>query len=218
VEPDFWRDRWQKKEIGFHQAEVHDQLQQHWGRLGLAPGAHVFVPLCGKSLDMVWLAEQGHQVVGVELSELAVDEFFQERGLTPEVETAATLAVKRAGPYELWCGDFFAMPPEATASVAGVYDRAALVALPPDMRARYAERLVEVLPPTAQMLTITFDYDQDKVAGPPFAVPRDEVRSLFGDSFVIDEIAAHNGPPRIPRFSESGIATVEECAFILRRR
>jgi thiopurine S-methyltransferase len=218
VDPEFWRDRWQKKEIGFHQAEVHGDLQRHWGRLGLASGADVLVPLCGKSLDMVWLADQGHRVIGVELSELAVDEFFEERGLTPDVESSGSLTVKRAGPYELWCGDFFAWPPEATAGVAGVYDRAALVALPPDMRARYAERLIEILPPAAQLLVITFDYDQDKVSGPPFAVPRDEVRRLFDGSFSVDEISARTGPSRIPRFSEAGVTTVEECAFLLRRR
>lgn len=218
MDPEFWRDRWQKKEIGFHQAEVHGDLQRHWGRLGLASSADVLVPLCGKSLDIVWLADQGHRVIGVELSELAVNEFFEERGLTPQVETAATLTVKRAGPYELWCGDFFALPPEATAHVAGVYDRAALVALPPDMRARYAERLIEILPLAAQMLVITFDYDQDKVSGPPFAVPRDEVRRLFDGAFSVDEISARTGPSRIPRFAEAGVTAVEECAFILRRR
>jgi thiopurine S-methyltransferase len=218
MDPQFWHDRWQNKEIGFHQADVHDLLAVHWQGLGLAPSSRVLVPLCGKSLDMVWLAEQGHDVVGVELSEVAVDEFFAERGLTPQAESVGSLVVKRAGPYELWCGDFFAFPHTATENVAGVYDRAALVALPSDMRAQYAERLIDILPQAAQMLLITFEYDQDAVSGPPFSVPREEVRDLFGNRFAIEEIAARKGPPRIPRFVENGISLVEECAFVLRNR
>lgn len=136
MDPTFWRERWQKKEIGFHQPAYHTLLLKHWPQLQLAPGSRVFVPLCGKSLDMVWLAEQGHRVVGAELSELAVDEFFAERGLAPTVRTVGNFTVKAAGPYELWCGDIFELPREAVADVAGVYDRAALIALPPDLQQR----------------------------------------------------------------------------------
>ena len=218
MEADFWQSRWEKKEIGFHQSEVLDLLKTHWLALGLAPGSDVFVPLCGKSLDMVWLAEQGHRVIGAELSAIAVDEFFAERGLEPKSEAVGSFTVKRAGPYELWCGDFFELPASALAKVAGVYDRASLVAFPPEMEERYAKALVELLPQTLAMLLITFDYDQTKMDGPPFAVPRVQVQRLFADSFTIAEVAARSGVPKNPKFIERGLASIEECAFVLKRR
>lgn len=217
MEAEFWHDRWKQKEIGFHQSAVLDLLQTHWPELSLAKGASVFVPLCGKSLDMVWLAEQGHKVIGAELSEIAVDEFFAERGLTPTSEKAGNLVVKRAGPYELWCGDFFELPASALADVAGVYDRASLVAFPPAMQGRYAETLTTLLPSPVAMLLITFDYDQSKMEGPPFAVPRTQVQQLFGANFSIKEVAARSGAPRNPRFLERGLSSIEECAFVLKR-
>ncbi len=125
MEPQFWNDRWQSGETGFHREEVHDLLAKYWPSLGLGLGSKVFVPLCGKSLDMVWLAEQGHRVVGAELSGVAVDAFFAERGLVPSVEMLGGFEVKRAGPYEIWQGDIFNLPARATDDVAAVYDRAA---------------------------------------------------------------------------------------------
>jgi len=217
MEAEFWHSRWQQKEIGFHQSTVLDLLQKHWPELSLGSGATVFVPLCGKSLDMVWLAEQGHKVIGAELSEIAVDEFFAERGLTPECEQVGNLTVKRAGPYDLWCGDFFELPAAALADVAGVYDRASLVAFPPDMQPRYAETLTALVPSPVAMLLVTFDYDQSKMEGPPFAVPRDQVQRLFGGNFSVKEVAARSGVPRNPRFVERGLSSIEECAFLLNR-
>lgn len=218
MDANFWHDRWHNKEIGFHQPLYHDLMLKHWPQLGLGSGSQVFVPLCGKSLDMVWLAEQGHRVVGAELSEIAVDEFFAERGLTPQTEAIGAFSVKRAGPYELWCGDFFALPRDALADVAGVYDRASLVAFPPDMQDRYAASLTALLPETAAMLLVTLDYDQTRMAGPPFAVPHAQVQRLFGDRFTVTEVAARNGIPRNPQFVKRGLDTLEECAFVLRRR
>jgi thiopurine S-methyltransferase len=217
MDHEFWRSRWRQKDIGFHQRDVLDLLQKHWAALGTPKAADVLVPLCGKSLDMVWIAEQGHRVIGVELSEIAVDEFFAERGLSPSKERSGNFAVKRAGPYELWCGDIFEMPREALAATAGVYDRAALVAFPPGMQPRYATALCEKLPAKTAMLLVTFDYDQTKMEGPPFAVSREQVDRLFGGSFAISEAAARRGVPKNPRFVERGLETIEECAFVLKR-
>ena len=155
MDPEFWLARWQKQEIGFHQASVLDLLQAHWARLGLERGAPVFVPLCGKSLDMAWLAGEGYRVIGAELSEIAIDEFFAERGLKPTTRTVGRFAVKSAEAYELWCGDIFELPREAVAGVAGVYDRAALIAFPPAMQERYAATLKSLLPARAPILLIT---------------------------------------------------------------
>ncbi|MCL4160804.1 UNVERIFIED_CONTAM: hypothetical protein GTU68_061051, partial [Idotea baltica] len=132
-----WLERWQQSQIGFHQAETEPLLPNHWPELRLAANSTVFVPLCGKSIDMVWLAGQGHSVIGNELSQIAIDGFFAGQNLAPEVRTESGFTIKSAGPYELWCGDFFEMPATATRNVSAVYDRAALIALPPAMRKQY---------------------------------------------------------------------------------
>ena len=215
MDPTFWRERWQSKDIGFHQPDIHALLQMNWPRLGTAAGSKVFVPLCGKSLDMAWLAEQGHRVVGVELSAIAVDEFFAERGLTPTVRTAGSFCVKSAGPYELWCGDIFELPPEAVADIAGVYDRAALVAFPVDLQARYVAKLRKLVPAAAPILLVTLDYDAERMTGPPFSVPRVQVDRLFAGSHAIAELECRDALDLNPRFRQRGLTALRECAYLL---
>ncbi len=217
MDPTFWRERWRKSEIGFHQPDYHGLMVKHWPQLGLSPGTGVFVPLCGKSLDMVWLAERGHRIIGAELSEVAVDSFFAERGLEPKVRSAGGFTIKSAGPYEIWCGDFFAMPKAAVADIAGVFDRAALVALPPPMQQRYAQKLAEILPASAPILLITLDYDPAQMSGPPFSTPRAQVRKLYSERYRIEEVESRNVMETHPHFRARGLTALEEDAFILRR-
>jgi len=216
VDANFWRERWQNKDIGFHQPVIHDLLQKHWPQLGLAAGSPVFVPLCGKSLDMVWLAEQGHRVIGAELSEIAIDDFYSERGLEPAVRGVGNFTVKSAGAYQLWCGDIFELPREAVTDVAGIYDRAALVAFPADLQERYAAKLTELTPANAPILLVTLDYESERMAGPPFAVPRAQVDRLFSKSYAITELECRNALDTNPRFRQRGLTALEECAFVLR--
>ena len=137
MQREFWLGRWEEGQIGWHQPAAHRALPAFWPDLGIPPGGRVFVPLCGKSLDMVWLRERGHAVAGIDLSAVAARAFFDERGLTPQVASIGELERWTAGGYEYWVGDLFAMTERDLGPVAAVYDRAALVALPPDMRARY---------------------------------------------------------------------------------
>lgn len=180
---DFWHQRWENADIGFHEPRPLPLLCKYWPSMPLAPGARVFVPLCGKSLDMTWLAEQGHDVLGVELSSLAVEAFFAEHALVPEIfETRYgrhSAADWRGQRIELICGDVFALDAEALSACDAFYDRAALVALPPDLRERYVTLLDGALPSRCSGLLITLEYDQEQMAGPPFAVGEDEVRKRF---------------------------------------
>ena len=216
MDRNFWHERWQKKETGFHQPAVNDLLQLYWPRLGLKAGSEVFVPLCGRSLDMVWLAEQGHRVIGAELSQIAIDGFFAERGLTPGVTTRAGFTIKSAGAYELWCGDFFDLPPSAIAGVAGVYDRASLIAFPAPTQGRYAAKLKELAPAQAPLLLVTLDYDQKQMAGPPFSTPPDRVRDLFADRYEIEQLARQSALEQNQRLMQRGLTSLEECAYALR--
>lgn len=218
MEPGFWRNRWQNQEIGFHQADYHGLLLKHWADLKMPAGTDVFVPLCGKSLDMVWLAEQGHRVIGAELSEVAVDAFFAEQDLVPDARTEGAFTIKSAGPYEIWCGDFFEMPVDALRNVTGVFDRAALIALPADMQQRYAKKIAEIVPAVAPILVITLEYDAAQMSGPPFTTPRAQVHKLYDAVFDVEEIDRRDVMDTHPHFAARGLTSLEECAFVLRRR
>jgi len=188
MEPKFWQERWARNQLGFHLPEVNPYLERHWPSLALAEGAKVLVPLCGKSLDLMWLATQGHRVLGVELSEQAVEAFFSEQSLTPRITQRGVFTVYQADLIEVWCGDFFALDAEVLADCTAVYDRAALIALPPLMRSQYTEQLNNMLRPGCQGLLITLDYDQTQKAGPPFAVTDEEVKVLLGAHWSLQVI------------------------------
>jgi thiopurine S-methyltransferase len=218
MDPDFWLKRWQNSEIGFHAAHVQPTLRQHWSRLGLTAGATVFVPLAGKSLDMTWLAQEGFNVVGCELSELAVDQFFAECGATPETRTVGTHTVKSSGNIEIWCGDFFTLSAATMPPLNAFYDRAALVAMPPSMQARYATQLSALMPPNAKGLLIGLDYNPQEMSGPPFAIPRSRVSELLSPTFDIDLIDARDGLAKAEHLAKRGVTRLEEASYLMTRR
>lgn len=217
MEPDFWHERWRTGDIGFHRPEVHELLTRHWPGLGLSPGSEVLVPLCGKSRDMAWLAAQGHRVIGVELVEMAIDEFFAAEGLTPASEARDGFLVKRAGPYALWCGDIFALPPSVTAGVTGVYDRASLVAFPPAEQPRFAEALSRLTPPGVPMLLIGLEFEAAEMRGPPFPAPRARIREMLGSAFSIGELEAREVLAANPGLAKRGLSGLTETALKLVR-
>jgi thiopurine S-methyltransferase len=217
MDPEFWRKRWQNGEIGFHQTQVNVDLRVLWPRLRCPPNAPVFVPLCGKSPDMVWLRALGHKVIGIELSEVAVASFFAEQELQPVREAAGPLQCWRADGYELYVGDFFDLSAAQLAGVHALYDRAALIALPEPLRARYARHLAATLPAGCKMLLLTMVYPQEQMAGPPFAVAEAEVRSLFGGDFSIRMLATRDALLEEPRFQQRGLQSRDEQAYLLER-
>lgn len=211
---DFWRARWSRNEIGFHLPEVNPWLLRHWPR---ASRGRVLVPLCGKSLDMTWLAGQGLQIVGVELMETAVQAFFAEQGLVPEISENGRFRCYRAGGIELWCGDFFALRAEDVADCAHFYDRAALIALPPEMRARYVAHMTAILPARCEGLLVSVAYDQSRRPGPPFAVGAEEVRSLWGREWEVTLLESRDVLNENWKFMQQGIPWLEEAAYRLSR-
>ncbi len=214
----FWYERWERHEIGFHQQQIHAQLRKIWPTLRLPQESAVFVPLAGKSRDMVWLATQGHRVIGVELSDVAVREFFEEGGQVPKRSRSGAFDLSSAGPFELYCGDFFDFPAETLKDIVAVYDRAALIALPPGMRAHYVETLARIIPQNAIILLIAIDYPQDEITGPPFAVATDEVYRLYGQSFDIEVLDVRDGLAASDNLKKRGVTKHEEVAYLLRRR
>ncbi|AKR42180.1 thiopurine S-methyltransferase [Methylophilus sp. TWE2] len=212
MQHDFWHQRWQNQQIGFHQGDINPFLLAHLQALGLQAGQRVFVPLCGKSLDMHWLLAQGYQVVGAELSQLAVDAFFTELKLAPEITQSGSLRHYRTEQIEILQGDFFALTQDQLGTVDAIYDRAALIALPDEMRKQYSRHLMSITQ-TAPQLLISFQYDQSLVPGPPFSVSRTEVSAHYEPHYVLTE--------RASTYQEKGMKgqyPAEETAWLLRPR
>lgn len=215
---DFWLERWARDQIGFHLSEVNPYLQRHWPALGLAQGARVLVPLCGKSLDLLWLAAQGHRVLGVELAEKAVVDFFAEQQVQVEVLQRGAFKVYRAGALELWCGDFFALTAADVADCAALYDRAALIALPAAMRERYAAHLTAILPAGCEGLLITLDYAQSQMNGPPFAVSDGEVQARFAEAWQVERVERLDVLEGNWKFIKHQLQALDEVVYRLRKR
>lgn len=217
MDASFWNKRWEERQIGFHQRRINEYLQTYWPTLALPQGAPVFVPLCGKSLDMLWLADQGHSVIGVELAEQAINDFLTENQLDAErceSDRFITFDLER---IRLLCGDFFKLTADDTADVAGFYDRAALIALPAEMRQRYVAHLTELMRPGTQGLLIALEYPQHQKDGPPFCVPDEEVRGLFERGWTVEWIREDDMLHRNERFRDAGVAHLIERVYRLTR-
>jgi thiopurine S-methyltransferase len=212
MEPEFWHKRWSTNQIGFHSLEVNPHLQRFWPQMGLAQGSRVLVPLCGKTLDLLWLAHQGHLVLGVELSEKAITDFFDEHQLKPSVSEEGAFKVFRAGDIEIRCGDFFALSPEDLLGCTALYDRAALIALPAQMRERYTAHLQNLLPSCAGLL-ITLEYNQAEMPGPPFSVNDDEVRRLLGNHWQLEVLQEEDVLEESWKFVQSGVTRLDERVY-----
>lgn len=216
MEAEFWHERWRERQIGFHQKAHNAQMLSHWQSLGLARGSRIFVPLAGKSMDMIWLAGEGHKVLGVELNRLAARAFFEENDLPVEEEQIPGYQIFRSHEIEIRCGDFFALTPEDLAAVDAVYDRAALIALPPGMRARYAAHMIACLPKEAQILLVTLEYPQPEMDGPPFSVSEAEVAELYGEAFDIERVGSVSlGPEGRPAAGQN-LSEMHEKTYHLR--
>jgi len=218
MEATFWQRRWQEGRIGFHQDRVTPLLEQYWTGLGLPQGSRVFVPLAGKSLDMPWLAAQGYRVLGVELSRIAVERFFEEHALQPAKHESRYGTHYIAGGIELVLGDVFGLDGEALSGCAGVYDRAALIALPPDMRMRYARESYARLPRGCRGLLVTLEYPRDEKSGPPFSVDADEVQALYHHDWRIERLERRDILATQPGFVAEGVTRLHTSAYRLDRR
>ncbi|MEO8700463.1 MAG: thiopurine S-methyltransferase [Kofleriaceae bacterium] len=198
---DFWIERWRENRIGFHEGKPNGYLEHHVARLG--ERRRVLVPMCGKSYDLAFLAAQGHTVIGIELVEDAVRAFFDERMITPAVERRDLHAEYTAGPITIFAGDLFAITREHVGAVDALYDRAAIVALPPELRPSYAAHIRSLLAPASPALVVSLEYPDGVKQPPPFSVPDAELASLYGAGELLEQ-----GPDlRIP-------GGIERCFFI----
>ncbi|MEP2947847.1 MAG: thiopurine S-methyltransferase [Lentilitoribacter sp.] len=182
MEANYWHNKWEQNDIGFHKAQANPLLVKHLDQLSLKNGDRIFLPLCGKTLDISWLLSQGFQVIGSELSELAIQQLFEQLELTPEVELLGELKRYSAQNIDIFVGDIFAISQQMMGKIDAIFDRAAMVALPKEMRKNYARHLIRITCNAPQLL-ITFEYDTEGVSGPPHAIAREEVAAHYGDFY-----------------------------------
>ncbi|HKJ29785.1 MAG TPA: thiopurine S-methyltransferase [Desulfuromonadales bacterium] len=218
MDKNFWHRRWQKNEIGFHMTDPHHFLQQFFPLLQTQPTDSVFVPLCGKSPDLVWLREEGLKVVGIELSRTAIVAFFNENDLPGHWTDEAVLPFCSAEGYKLYCGDFFDLTATEVSGINAYYDRGALVALPPEMRVRYVAHMAALMPPGGRVLLISYSYNQSETKGPPFSVPQQELEILFSESFRVEILSEEDALRSHQGLAARGVTKLMEYAVLLTRK
>lgn len=207
MDAEFWLSRWREGRIGFHEGRPNDLLVSHAGALG--PPGRVLVPLCGKTEDMAYLASLGHEVVGVELAEAAVVDFFREHGLEATPSPRGAMVERSAGGVTILQGDFFDARPEDVGAITAFYDRAAIVALPLDLRPRYAAHVLELAGEDAPGLVISFEYPQERMEGPPFSVGEEELRRYFTAVELLEDRSTEG-----PQSRATGIAMRERLYLV----
>ena len=209
MDASFWHDRWQSNRIAFHLDEANPLLVHYFSHLKLPVERRVFVPLCGKTRDIGWLLTQGYSVAGAELVETAVVQLFADLGVEPKVREYGPLKHYQAPAVDIWVGDILELTPALLGQVDAVYDRAALVALPEHMRPAYARQLQQLAVGVPQLL-VSYQYDQNVLAGPPFAVSDHEVHHLYSDAYQLSPLARFDIPGGL-----KGQTPAEETLWLL---
>lgn len=217
MDPDFWHARWQENQIGFHQQDINMHLQDFWPLPGMPAGGRVLVPLCGKSRDMLWLLSQGYRVLGVEVSPIAVQDFFAENDLQPKVTEHGLFESWACEGLEILCGDFFHLTADDVAQVDAVYDRASLVALPPAMRIDYAAQFSKLLAADISVLLVSMEYPDHEMQGPPFSVIQEEVEALYETNFQVNLLASVDILKENDNLRRKGLTRMQEKVYQLVR-
>ncbi len=211
-DPEFWHGKWAANQIGFHLEDVNPLLIKYWQETNPSPEDNVFVPLCGKSEDLVWLATKHSDVQGVELSNIAVRAFFAEHFYTPMVMPInGQHELFQFDELSIYVGDYFTAPIKP---VDIIYDRASLIALPKEMRVQYVEKIKSLLKPDGRILLVTLDYDQELMPGPPFAVPESEVRALY-DGYKITKLESNEEAEKHPKIAKHESARFAEEVYLI---
>lgn len=219
MDSQYWSQRWQDGRVGWHQDTVLPWLQKHWPTLALDRGSRVLVPLCGKSLDMPWLAARGHQVLGIEMVPLAIEQFFADNDLQPRLSRdQAGLLHYTAGSIEVINADVFGVAPATLATCHAIYDRAAWIALPADLRRRYVSHVYGSLAAGTAGLLITLEYPQQEMPGPPFSVDENEVRQALSAGWDVAGLERRDILAMQPDFDAAGVTSLHTAAYRLRRK
>lgn len=209
----FWHSRWENNQIGFHSDSFNAHLENFWSSLSVAKGSTVFVPLCGKSLDMLWLLKEGYKVIGVELSEIAIEDFFNENKLNYLTHDHGAFRYYTSGELTILHGNYFDITEQEIGHCTACYDRASLIALPREMRQRYVNKLKGFDKMASQQLLVTLEYDQTITNGPPFSVPIDDVMALYADTNTVELVYETEIIEEMIGFQKAGVKSITEHVF-----
>jgi len=212
-----WHSRWESNKIGWHADQVNQNLIEYFSKLNLVDGDTIFVPLCGKSVDMLYLLQRGLKVVGVEMSEIAAKQFFSDNKLEYSVSKADDLILYEGDGIQIFCGDFFTLKSKHLVGVKAVYDRASLIALDKALRQKYVNHLNDIISKDVKVLLLTLNYPQHQRVDPPFAVSKSEVDSLYGGSFECQELQNISDIENEPMFLLQGVDFVEKAVYCLQK-
>jgi len=212
-----WHSRWESNKIGWHADQVNQNLIEYFSKLNLVDGDTIFVPLCGKSVDMLYLLQKGLKVIGVEMSEIAAKQFFSENKLEYSVSKADDLILYEGDGIQIFCGDFFTIKAKHLEDVKAVYDRASLIALDKALRQKYVNHLNDIISKDVKVLLLTLNYPQHQRVDPPFAVSKSEVDSLYGGSFECQELQNISDIENEPMFLLQGVDFVEKAVYCLQK-
>lgn len=218
MQPEFWQNRWQEKRIGFHLDQVNPKLVKFLAEVKSSENGTIFVPLCGKSLDLVYLAETFNHVIGIELVTSAVEDFFSEQGLKAEITEQGAFKLYKSKNITLVNGDIFKVDQLYLPNFDFIYDRASLVAFSPDLRKNYINLLNHLTKPGCRQLLISFDYNQDEMQGPPFSVPEQAIKAYYDQFWHIEKKDSQEIIEKAPRFADRGLKSLLEEVFILIRK
>jgi thiopurine S-methyltransferase len=213
----FWHNRWENNQIGFHLDQPNPYLIDN-ACLIESKDNNVFVPLCGKSMDMVWLSQQGWNVTGVEISEIAINDFFSENNLAFEKQEKGVLPVYFSNSIKLFHGDFFNLKSHHLNRCCSFFDRAALIAMPKAMRIRYASHFASIIPANSKGLLVTVTYIPTQSEHPPFSVSQEEVMELYARFFTVEKLSSHDIMEAYPKARERGLTQIHETVYLLKRK
>lgn len=206
MELSFWQSKWRKGQTGFHMDEVYPQLKQYLGTIPLPERANILVPLCGKSRDLHWLHKQGFTVIGVEISPIAIEHIKNQDGESYSRYQKGSFKVYKRPQLQLWQGDFMKLKLSWLPPIHLVYDKAALIAIPPLERVNYASKITDILSTSGgHLFQQTFEYNQPEMEGPPFSVPRNELEDHYGKEFNIELLMEKNATELLERFGKRGL-------------
>ena len=226
MEITFWLERWNNNQTGFHQQKINPYLMYFYGEKGPVveqrDNFKVFVPLCGKSKDMLWLSQNNYKVFGVECSDRAIKDFFEENALNYKHAEKDQHALYQSSDLlslvEIFQGDFFELQASDLDDVTDIFDRASLVALPVDMRQRYAYKMAELQKPGVRTLLVALTFDPMEMNGPPFSVTEDEVNALYSDDFSVQKLLFKEVIEEEPGLRKRGLTSLVETVYKLVRK
>lgn len=208
-----WKSMWKHNQFQFHQPIINPLLQQYLPQLQLSANDDILVPLCGKSLDMDLLIDSGYHVIGIELSKIAIQAYFDARNIKPQHEKKGQFIRWWHNDIEIWCGDIFNLTDNDISHVKTLYDCASLTALPSESRPHYVQHFYEKLSKQSQILLITTE-SADEHQLESASMIDSEVQSLYENYYQIELLHGQSSLKQDPEHPGAAIMPMDEKVYL----